>query len=80
MHRPLDKPMNEKEKFGKFIKDLRISRELTQEEVSQLSGVTFSTINRLERGLANPTLETIDKILKVYGFELTAQRALRAEF
>jgi len=67
--------MTAKSYIGKLIKELRTSRELTQEELSKLSGVPFATINRLEQGTANPTLTTIAKILNVFGYELSGQKA-----
>ena len=67
--------MTDKSRIVKLIKELRVSRELTQEELSKLSGVPFATINRLEQGTANPTLNTLVKVLNVFGYELSGQRA-----
>ncbi|HAV42793.1 TPA: XRE family transcriptional regulator [bacterium] len=40
---------------------------MTRAELSQKSGLSISTINRIEQGKARPTLTTIRKILEVLG-------------
>ncbi len=67
--------MVDKSRIGDLVRQLRTSREITQEELARLSEVPFATINRLEKGTANPTLATLSKILKVFGYEVFAQRA-----
>ena len=67
--------MTDKSRIAKLIKELRVSRELTQEQLSKLSGVPFATINRIEQGSANPTLNTLVKVLNVFGYELLGQKA-----
>lgn len=56
------------------IKTLRKSNKITQQQLAELANVPFATINRLENGKANPTMETLNKILDVFGYELTIQR------
>ena len=68
--------MEEKDYIIKLIKYLRTSNEITQEDLSKISEVPFATINRLERGIANPTLNTLKKILNIFGYELSAQKKL----
>lgn len=65
--------------MGKLVKDLRQSRKITQEELAKLAGVPFATINRLEQETANPTLITLNKILKVFGYELSGKKADESE-
>ena len=67
--------MVDKSRIGDLVKQLRTSREITQEELAKLSEVPFATINRLERGKANPTLTTLSKILKVFGYEVFGQKS-----
>ncbi|MFG1523144.1 helix-turn-helix domain-containing protein [Halobacteriovorax sp. ZH1_bin.1] len=67
--------MNHRKIFGKYIKELREARDLTQEELAKFAGVTFATVNRIEQGSANPTLDTIAKILKVFGLEITGTKS-----
>ena len=45
--------------FGKHLRKLREGKGLTQEELSNRSGLAFSQIGRFERGIRSPTLSTI---------------------
>jgi transcriptional regulator with XRE-family HTH domain len=47
---------------GQALVRARARRGLTQEQLAAAAGTTFSTISRLERGLAEPTLTTINKL------------------
>ena len=60
--------------IGFRVKELRNLRKLTQKELAELAGVPFATINRLERGKANPTLTTLSKILEVFSHCLKVER------
>ena len=62
--------------IGKLIKNLRVSRELTQEELARLSGVPFATINKLEHDKANVTISTLTKVLTIFGHELTIKKTI----
>ncbi len=70
--RPRGRPL---EKYlGQQVKLFRKSGKLTQKELAELADVPFATINRLERGKANPTLKTVSKILAVFGHYLKVER------
>lgn len=71
--------MATKNRIGNLIKELRTSREITQEELAKLADVPFATINRIERGVANPTLATLSKVLNVFGYELSGQKSRSEE-
>lgn len=43
---------------------------ITQEQLSQLSGVGIKTIYKLEQGIGNPSLDTLEKLLEALGLEL----------
>ena len=52
-----------------MIKELRKSRNLTQEQLGVLSGMTKSQISRMEKGvLGSP--ETVDRLLEAMGYSL----------
>lgn len=61
--------------LGNLIKELRVSRNLTQMELAHLAQVPFATINKLEQGKANVTITTLEKVLKVFGHELTTKKS-----
>jgi transcriptional regulator with XRE-family HTH domain len=45
--------------FGKHLKKLRLSKELTQEELSFRSGLQLSHVGRIERGERTLTVPTL---------------------
>lgn len=57
--------MNILECFGKNLKELRIKRGLSQEELAELANVHRTYISFLERGLRNPSLLKIEKLANV---------------
>ena len=56
------------------FRKLRENNNLTQKEVSDQSGLTVQTIVRLEQRKGNPTIKTISKLLKLYGYEIVIKR------
>ena len=44
------------------IRDIRRSKYLTLQQVSNITGLSISTISEAERGISNPTLNTLTKI------------------
>jgi transcriptional regulator with XRE-family HTH domain len=55
-------PIPEAEIFGKTLKKLRTSRELTQERLAGAANLTTGYVNTLERGMQVPSLTTIIKL------------------
>ena len=56
-----------------FISKLKERREMlqvTQEMLSDLTGLGLRTIKEMESGKGNPTLKTIQRIAEVLGMEL----------
>ena len=53
--------------IGKKIKSLRISKGLTQEELSEQLYVTPQAISKWERGLGYPDISQIVPIAKIFG-------------
>jgi transcriptional regulator with XRE-family HTH domain len=49
-------------KIGEKLKDLRIRRALTQEELAATAGIGKNTVNRLERDLTEPRPPTLRKL------------------
>ena len=52
-------PLNDCQRFGLRIKELRSDREITQEELAEQVGVFRTYMSRIETGVANPSLTTI---------------------
>jgi len=55
--------------FGKRIRNIRNSKNISQERLAEMSGLHPTYIGQLERGEKSPTLESIYKISK--GLEMT---------
>lgn len=51
-------------KFSDRLKDIRESKNLTQEELANLSGVSARSIQRYESGASRPRVEATEKIAK----------------
>ena len=59
--------------IGKVIKERRALLGISQQDLSDYSGVGISTVKDLERGVGNPSVETLRKILDVVGLEMILQ-------
>lgn len=59
--------------ISKAIKDRRTLLGISQQDLSDFSGVGISTVKDLERGVGNPSLRTLIKILDVVGLEIILQ-------
>ena len=59
--------------IGKVIKERRALLGISQQDLSDYSGVGISTVKDLERGVGNPSIETLKKILDVVGLEIILQ-------
>lgn len=62
--------MNEREKIGKRIAELRHEKKLSQVQLAELSGVGYSHIGRIELGRYSVGIDTLSKIAEALGVEL----------
>lgn len=53
-----------------ILKQRRIALAVTQEYVSQLSGISLPTIKKVESGKGNPTFATLNKFADALGMEI----------
>ncbi len=57
--------------LSKNIKQLRKKHNLSQEQLAQKAGITYSTLIKIESGAnKNPTLETLRKISNVFKIKI----------
>ncbi|MED4715254.1 helix-turn-helix transcriptional regulator [Bacillus badius] len=54
-----------------WLVNIRKGKEMTQNEVSQLSGVSRSAYSNIEIGVRSPSVETAKRIANVLEFEWT---------
>lgn len=59
--------------IGNIIKERRNVLNITQEYLSDMSGVGLRTIVEIENGRGNPSLITLSKIADILGMEVTLQ-------
>ncbi len=56
--------------LGDIVKQRRDILRISQEELSNLSGVGIKTIYAIEQGKGNPSLDILAKIVEVLGMEM----------
>ena len=59
-----------KKRIGNSIKARRKALRVTQIQLAKLADISVNTLYKIERGQANPTLETLDGIAEVLGMEV----------
>ena len=59
-----------KDSFGQKIKQARKTKNLTQEKLSEISGVNEKHISKIETGVYFPTYATLSKLLKALGLKI----------
>lgn len=57
-------------RVGARLKELRLERRLTQEQLAEASGLSYKFVGEVERGVANPTLATLDTLTIALGVDV----------
>ncbi len=57
--------------IGKVLKERRKFLNVTQEDLADIAGISERTLRDIEKGLANPELESLMNICEVLGLELS---------
>lgn len=58
------------QEIGEQIKKRRGVLQLQQNDLAELSDVSLRTIIHIENGTGNPSIDTLNKIVKVLGIEV----------
>ena len=58
-------------KYGELIKERRTVLGLTQQDLSDYTGLSLRIIKSIESEKGNPSLKTLEKIAEILGLELT---------
>ncbi|MBK6643330.1 MAG: helix-turn-helix domain-containing protein [Bacteroidetes bacterium] len=58
------------QQLAPLLKSRRKDLKIKQEYLSETTGVALRTIRDLEKGLGNPSLHTLEKVMQVLGIEL----------
>ena len=57
-------------KLGDHLRSIRKERKLTLKDVSQHAGLSVPYLSDIERGVVNPSIETLRKIAKAYNMKV----------
>lgn len=59
------------EKFGKFIKELRLKNHMTQQELAQKLNLTDKAISKWERGLGFPDITLLNSLAEIFHVDVS---------
>jgi transcriptional regulator with XRE-family HTH domain len=57
----------ESKRLGENLKEIRVSKNITQSELAEKLGADKSFVSNIENGKTNPTLSTITSLAKALG-------------
>jgi transcriptional regulator with XRE-family HTH domain len=58
-------------RFGAALREWRLRRQLTQEQLAERSDLSYKFIGEVERGQGNPTLDTMSQLANALGIALS---------
>lgn len=59
-----------KTQFGKRIRQLRMQKQLTQEQLAELADLSVDFISLIERGRNSPSFDNLEKLAKSLGVSI----------
>lgn len=65
--------------FGNRVKEIRNELFISQEKLSQISGIERAQISKIEQGKINVTLETIEKLSNAFNMEISKLMTLNLD-
>jgi len=60
-----------RDQLGERVKEIRLSQGKTQEDVAERAGLSYKFIGEVERGIANPSVDTLDRLAGALGVQLS---------
>lgn len=63
--------------YGTFLRTVRQSRQLSQRQLAELSGIRQANISAIENGRRMPTADTLNRLLVACGYGLVAAAGRR---
>lgn len=57
-------------RLGARVRDRRLQRGWTQEALGERAGLSYKFIGEIERGVGNPTIDSIDQIARAFGIDV----------
>jgi transcriptional regulator with XRE-family HTH domain len=68
--RPKERKTGLQVAFGKRVRELRVEKKLSQEELADLADLHFTYVSSVERGERNISIENIARLAKALGCQL----------
>ena len=62
--------MDELKQIGERLKELRIEKDVSLEDVAKVTGVSKSLLSKYERGIVDPGLRQLRKLITYYNVSL----------
>jgi transcriptional regulator with XRE-family HTH domain len=59
-----------RKQVGRRVRELRHARDLTQEQLGERAGLSYKFIGEVERGIGNPTLDTLASVAAALDVEV----------
>lgn len=56
---------NLKVKFGRRLRQIRRLKNLTQEQLAEVTGISVEFVSNIERGINAPSFDTLEKLAEV---------------
>jgi y4mF family transcriptional regulator len=69
----MEKIIAEKKSICELVQDRRKSIKIRQEDLAEIAGISPRTLRDIEKGIANPELETLLKIFEVLGLDIKVE-------
>lgn len=63
--------------YGTFVRTARRSRQLSQRQLAEISGIRQANISAIENGRRMPSADTLNRLLVACGYELVATAGRR---
>jgi transcriptional regulator with XRE-family HTH domain len=60
-----------REQFGRRLREVRLSRQMSQEQFAELLDISVDFLSLIERGINAPSFENIDVFAKQLGIRVT---------
>ena len=57
--------------FGKAVKELRLKKAMSQQQLADACGLDISYVGQVERGQRNPTLGVMQELASVLGVKMS---------
>lgn len=71
--------IDDKNPVGRLIRSLRLERKLSQKQLAEQAGVSFSFVNQVEGGKQTVRLDSLNKLLSLFGYEMKPTRIDRSK-